>query len=47
MDTAIRTLKKNLNGIQNAMLHPCSNGPIEGLNHKIKTLKRNLLRLPQ
>ena len=40
MDTAIRTLKKNLNGIQNAMLYLYSNGPIEGLNRKIKTLKR-------
>lgn len=40
MDTAIATLRKNLPWIINAAKSPYSNGPIEGVNHKIKELKR-------
>lgn len=40
MDTAIATLRKNLPWIINAAKSPYSNGPIEGVNRKIKELKR-------
>ena len=46
MDTAIQTLKKNLNGIQSAMLYPYSNGATEGINRKIKNLKIQLSYQP-
>ncbi|KRL41166.1 hypothetical protein FD01_GL002250 [Lacticaseibacillus manihotivorans DSM 13343 = JCM 12514] len=41
MDTAIATLRKNLPWIINAAKSPYSNGPIEGVNRKIKELKRS------
>ncbi|MCP8860251.1 ISL3 family transposase [Latilactobacillus curvatus] len=41
LDVTIRTLKRNRHYIKNALEYPFSNGPIEGLNRKIKTLKRN------
>ncbi|EPC98497.1 transposase [Lacticaseibacillus paracasei subsp. paracasei Lpp125] len=34
------TLRKNLNGVINAAKSSYSNGPIEGINCKIKELKR-------
>lgn len=40
MDTAIATLRKNLQWIINAAKSPYSNGPIEDINRKIKELKR-------
>lgn len=41
MDTAITTLKKNITYVVNSCELPFSNGPLEGLIRKIKTLKRN------
>ena len=41
MDTAIHTLRENQRYIENSCRLPFSNGPIEGINRKIKTLKRN------
>lgn len=41
MDTVIRTFKKNLTAIKNSCTSEYSNGPIEGINRKIKQLKRN------
>lgn len=35
------TLRKNLTGVINAAKSPYSNGPIEGVNRKIKELKRS------
>lgn len=40
MDIAISTLRKNLRGVVIAAKSPLSNGPIEGVNRKIKELKR-------
>lgn len=40
MDTSITTLKKNLKYVSNSCESPLSNGPIEGINRKIKALKR-------
>ena len=40
LDTAMTTLRKNLRGVVNAAKSPYSNGPIEGVNRKIKELKR-------
>ncbi|WP_172996128.1 transposase, partial [Lactobacillus helveticus] len=40
LDTAMHTLRKNLNGVINAAKSSYSNGPIEGINRKIKELKR-------
>lgn len=40
LDTAMHTLRKNLNGVINADKSSYSNGPIEGINRKIKELKR-------
>lgn len=40
LDTAMHTLRKNLNGVINAAKSSYSNGPIEGINRKIKKLKR-------
>lgn len=41
MDTVIRTFKKNLTAIKNSCTSEYSNVPIEGINRKIKQLKRN------
>ncbi len=41
MDSVVRTYRKNQAGILNACCYSYSNGPIEGLNRKIKALKRN------
>ncbi|MQS76906.1 transposase, partial [Companilactobacillus halodurans] len=41
MDTAITTLRKNINYVKNSCLLPYSNGPLEGTIGKIKKLKRN------
>ncbi len=40
MDTSITTLKKNLKYVSNSCKSSLSNGPIEGVNRKIKALKR-------
>ena len=40
MDTAITTFKKNYEAVLNSCRLSYSNGPIEGINRKIKTLKR-------
>lgn len=40
LDTAMTTLRKNLSGVVNAAKSAYSNGPIEGVNRKIKELKR-------
>nr|WP_245987370.1 transposase [Vagococcus elongatus] len=40
MKTSIKTLKKHLNRIENAFNYPFSNGTLEGLNNKIKVIKR-------
>ena len=37
MDTAVSTLKRNTHYVKNGY----SNGPIEGINRKIKELKRH------
>ena len=41
MDTAIATLKQNHRGVLAATTSPRSNGPIEGINRLIKSLKRS------
>lgn len=41
MDIAIATLRKNLKGVLNASQTRLSNGPLEGINRKIKALKRS------
>lgn len=41
MDTTIKTLLKNLNSVTASCTSPYSNGPIEGINRKIKALKRS------
>lgn len=41
MDTVMRTIQKNYLGIRNACLYDHSNGPLEGINRKIKELKRS------
>lgn len=40
MDTTIQTLKKNQKAVINSTQYEFSNGPLEGINRKIKTLKR-------
>ncbi len=40
LDTAMSTLRKNLRGVITAAKSSYSNGPIEGVNRKIKELKR-------
>ena len=40
MSVALSTLRKNLRGVLNAAKTTYSNGPIEGVNRKIKELKR-------
>ena len=41
MDTAIATLKQNRRGVLAATASPRLNGPIEGINRLIKSLKRS------
>ena len=41
MDTTITTLKSNLKYIENSIRYTFSNGPLEGINRKVKQLKRN------
>lgn len=41
MDTAIATLKQNRRGVLAATASARSNGPIEGINRRIKSLKRS------
>lgn len=40
MDVTIHTLKKNQRAVINSTIFEFSNGPLEGINRKIKTLKR-------
>ncbi|MCH5379246.1 transposase, partial [Limosilactobacillus reuteri] len=40
MDTAIQTLRHNMKYVLNSAKFDYSNGPLEGINRKIKTLKR-------
>lgn len=40
MDIAMNTLKKNLSYVLNSSRYSYSNGPLEGINRKIKALKR-------
>lgn len=40
MDTTIQTLKKHQKAVINSTQYEFSNGPLEGINRKIKTLKR-------
>jgi len=41
MDTAISTLKKNMTTVLNSVEYDFSNGPVEGINRRIKSLKRS------
>lgn len=41
MDTTIYTLHKNLKAVLNSVKYEYSNGPLEGINRKIKVLKRS------
>ena len=41
LDTCINTFKKNLRFIKNSIKFEYSNGPLEGINRKIKSLKRS------
>ena len=41
MDTAISTLKKNMAAVLNSVEYDFSNGPVEGINRRIKSLKRS------
>lgn len=41
MDTTISTLHKNLKAVINSVKYDFSNGPLEGINRKIKVLKRS------
>lgn len=41
MGTAVSTLKRNIHYVENACYFSYSNGPIEGINRKIKELKRH------
>lgn len=40
MDTTIATLRKNRRAVINSTKYEYSDGPLEGINRKIKTLKR-------
>lgn len=40
MDTTIQTLRHNIKFVLNSAKFDYSNGPLEGINCKIKTLKR-------
>ncbi len=39
--TALNTLEKYIKPIKNAFMYTLSNGPIEGINNKIKNIKRS------
>ncbi|MSB28087.1 hypothetical protein GKC91_05565 [Lactobacillus ruminis] len=41
MDTAISTFKKNMTAVLNSVEYDFSNGPVEGINRRIKSLKRS------
>ena len=41
MDTAISTLKKNMTAVLNSVEYDFSNGPVEGINRRIKSMKRS------
>ncbi|MGO5155273.1 transposase [Ligilactobacillus ruminis] len=41
MDTAISTLKKNMTAVLNSVEYDFSNVPVEGINRRIKSLKRS------
>ena len=41
MDIAISTLKKNMTAVLNSVEYDFSNGPVEGINRRIKSLKRS------
>ena len=41
MDTAISTLKKNMTAVLNSVEYDFSKGPVEGINRRIKSLKRS------
>ena len=41
IDTAISTLKKNMTAVLNSVEYDFSNGPVEGINRRIKSLKRS------
>ena len=41
MDTVISTLKKNMTAVLNSVEYDFSNGPVEGINRRIKSLKRS------
>lgn len=41
MRTVLQTLEKYINPIQNAFKYTLSNGPIEGVNNKVKNIKRS------
>ena len=41
MDTAISTFKKNMIAVLNSVEYDFSNGPVEGINRRIKNLKRS------
>ena len=41
MDTAISTLKKNMTAVLKSVEYDFSNGPVEGINRRIKSLKRS------
>lgn len=40
MVTSVKTLKKNIQGIANALKYNYTNGKVEGTNNKIKVMKR-------
>ncbi len=40
MDTTIRSLKQNLKAVTNSLKYAYSNGPLEGVNRKIKAIGR-------
>ena len=41
MDIAISALKKNMTAVLNSVKYDFSNGPVEGINRRIKSLKRS------
>ena len=41
MDIAISALKKNMTAVLNSVEYDFSNGPVEGINRRIKSLKRS------
>ena len=41
MDTAISTFKKNMIAVLNSVEYDFSNDPVEGINRRIKSLKRS------